>query len=243
MLTNLNEANLLENLRLRFGADRIYTYTGSILMAMNPYKQLPLYGDAMIQQYRGKPRGSNPPHVYAMADRVHRALTAERLNQSIIVSGESGAGKTETCKAVMKFLLTVRGEGADSCLDRQILESNPILEALGNARTLRNDNSSRFGKFIKVHFDEAGHASGASIVTYLLEKSRLVAASKGERSYHCFYQLLAGATETERAECALLPPTEFASLARTGCASDGQSSLASRPSLPTGRRTGRRAAA
>ena len=219
MLTNLNEANLLENLRLRFGTDRIYTYTGSILMAMNPYKQLPLYGDAMIQQYRGKPRGSNPPHVYAMADRVHRALTAERLNQSIIVSGESGAGKTETCKAVMKFLLTVRGEGADSCLDRQILESNPILEALGNARTLRNDNSSRFGKFIKVHFDEAGHASGASIVTYLLEKSRLVAASKGERSYHCFYQLLAGATEEERAEYALLPPTEFASLARTGCAS------------------------
>jgi myosin heavy subunit len=218
MLTSLNEANLLENLRLRFGADSIYTYTGSILMALNPYKQLPLYGAEAIEQYRGRPRGSNPPHVYAMADRAHRALTAERLDQSIIVSGESGAGKTETCKAVMKFLLAVRGDGSDSSsLDAQILQSNPILESFGNARTLRNNNSSRFGKFIKVHFDGAGHVSGASVVTYLLEKSRLVAPANGERSYHCFYQLLAGATAEEREAWSLLPASQFAGLSCTGC--------------------------
>ena len=179
------------------------------MLAVNPYKAVPMYGDKIIAQYRGRPRGANPPHVYAMADRVHRALTAEKLSQSVIVSGESGAGKTETCKAIMKFLLAVRGDAKDSetghSLDQRIIGTNPILEAFGNAKTLRNNNSSRFGKFTKVHFDEHGHVSGASMVVYLLEKSRVVAATEGERNYHCFYQLCAGASSKERAEYALRP--------------------------------------
>jgi myosin-5 len=212
------------------------TYTGSILVAVNPYKQLPrLYGAAAIECYRGKPRGSNPPHVYAMADKVHRALAAERASQSVIVSGESGAGKTETCKAVMKFLLAVRGgeqqqgwqgeqggsatSGAHSgSLDQQIMETNPILEAFGNAKTLRNSNSSRFGKFVQIHFDDAGLVGGASIVTYLLEKSRVVSLSNGERAYHCFYQLCSGAGQPECQNYDLRPAQECGSLARSECA-------------------------
>ena len=190
MLTHLNEPNLLENLRARFGKDLIYTYTGSILLAVNPYKAVGLYGDDVIAQYRGRPRGANPPHVYAMADRVHRALNAERLNQSIIVSGESGAGKTETCKAVMSFLLAVRGgdeaqrDGAS--LDARILQTSPILEAFGNAKTLRNNNSSRFGKFTKILFSE-GMICGAMFEHYLLEKARLVDQGVHERNFHIFY--------------------------------------------------------
>lgn len=251
MLTHLNEPNLLENLRARFADDIIYTYIGSILVAVNPYKSLPLYGRDRIDQYTGQPRGSNPPHVYAMADRVHRALTAERSNQSIIVSGESGAGKTESCKAIMKFLLTVRadkseetqqvagggggwlggwvpkmliggratdaGECASTSLDEKILQTNPILEAFGNAKTLRNNNSSRFGKFVKIHFDSEGVVAGASIDTYLLEKSRVSAISQGERTYHCFYQMCEGASEELQAAHLIRPASEFSSLAASGC--------------------------
>ena len=152
---------------------------------------------------------------------ISRALSSECTDQSIIVSGESGAGKTETCKAVMKFLLAVRAgtDAAEGNLDQQIMQTNPILEAFGNAKTLRNNNSSRFGKFVKVHFDGCGVVSGASIVTYLLEKSRVVAVSEGERSYHCFYQLCQGASVEQIAECNLKPANEFAALGRSGCTS------------------------
>ena len=200
----LREPHMLHNLRQRFAKDAIYTYTASILIACNPFKRLPLYGEKQMRAYQGKSLGMMEPHVYAVADRAYRSMSHYKMSQAVIISGESGSGKTETAKIVMAFLTWAGGSqkgsggGAVEKLAERILQANPILEAFGNARTLRNDNSSRFGKFTKMLFGADGAIDGATISTYLLEKSRLIHHAPGERGYHAFYQLLAGAPKEKR---------------------------------------------
>ncbi|KAI0828577.1 nonmuscle myosin heavy chain b [Trametes gibbosa] len=248
-LTFLNEASVVHNLRLRYGSGSIYTYSGLFLVAVNPYQPLPLYSDAIVHQYRGKRRDENPPHIFAIAERAWVNMGEERENQSILITGESGAGKTESTKKVIQYLAaiatdthapitpshsqspslsaansfntvvpavglprsssfrkhgkatSVSGSGSGfsltakgrlGLLERQILQANPILEAFGNAQTQRNNNSSRFGKFIRISFSPDGSIAGANIDWYLLEKSRVVVRSEAERSFHVFYQLMEG---------------------------------------------------
>ncbi|KIK63917.1 hypothetical protein GYMLUDRAFT_423421 [Collybiopsis luxurians FD-317 M1] len=245
-LTFLNEASVVHNLRLRFGSGAIYTYSGLFLVAVNPYQSLPLYSDAIIHQYRSKRRDENPPHIFAVAERAWVNMGEERENQSILITGESGAGKTESTKKVIQYLAAIAtdvhqssgtpshsrsptmsnpqsvmpsaglprsnsvkrvhtatpsssgsgfamtAKGRLGLLERQILQANPILEAFGNAQTQRNNNSSRFGKFVRISFAPDGSIAGANIDWYLLEKSRVVVRSEAERSFHVFYQLLAG---------------------------------------------------
>ncbi|GMI81364.1 MYOSIN XI I, MYOSIN XI-15 [Hibiscus trionum] len=200
-LTYLNEPGVLYNLRRRYALNDIYTYTGSILIAVNPFTKLPhLYNVHMMEQYKGAPFGELSPHVFAVADVSYRAMMNEGRSQSILVSGESGAGKTETTKLIMQYLTFVGGRAAgdDRTVEQQVLESNPLLEAFGNARTVRNDNSSRFGKFVEIQFDANGRISGAAVRTYLLERSRVVQITDPERNYHCFYQLCASGKDAEK---------------------------------------------
>ncbi|XP_019258831.1 PREDICTED: myosin-15 [Nicotiana attenuata] len=200
-LTYLNEPGVLDNLQRRYALNEIYTYTGSILIAVNPFTKLPhLYNVHMMEQYKGAPFGELSPHVFAVADASYRAMMSENQSQSILVSGESGAGKTETTKLIMQYLTYVGGRAADDdrTVEQQVLESNPLLEAFGNARTIRNDNSSRFGKFVEIQFDASGRISGAAIRTYLLERSRVVQITDPERNYHCFYQLCASGMDAEK---------------------------------------------
>ena len=223
-LPHLSEATLLENLRSRYTRDSIYTYTANILIAVNPYKDLALYGDPVYPKYAGRPLGLAPPHLYAIADRAYRRCVIERRDQSIIVSGESGSGKTESSKHVVRYLAQAARRasgildlGVTSLTDR-ILNTTPVLEAFGNARTLRNNNSSRFGKFLKIFFDDSSRTLvGAGMDTFLLERSRLSRASQGERCYHAFYQLLAGAAPDERLRLRLSGPEDYDILSRTGC--------------------------
>ncbi|KAL4195806.1 hypothetical protein AMTRI_Chr04g180180 [Amborella trichopoda] len=209
-LAYLNEPGVLYNLARRYALNDIYTYTGSILIAVNPFTKLPhLYNTYMMEQYKGAPFGELNPHVFAVADASYRAMASEGRSQSILVSGESGAGKTETTKLIMQYLTYVGGRAAgdDRTVEQQVLESNPLLEAFGNARTVRNDNSSRFGKFVEIQFDASGRISGAAIRTYLLERSRVVQITDPERNYHCFYQLCASPKDTEKYK--LGPPNTF----------------------------------
>ncbi|RXH73031.1 hypothetical protein DVH24_012715 [Malus domestica] len=202
-LTYLNEPGVLYNLQRRYALNEIYTYTGSILIAVNPFTRLPhLYNVHMMEQYKGAPFGELSPHVFAVADASYRAMMNDGRSQSILVSGESGAGKTETTKLIMQYLTYVGGRAAgagdERTVEQQVLESNPLLEAFGNARTVRNDNSSRFGKFVEIQFDASGRISGAAIRTYLLERSRVVQITDPERNYHCFYQLCASGKDAEK---------------------------------------------
>lgn len=227
-LSYLNEPGVLWNLKVRYQQDDIYTYTGSILIAVNPFTPMPhLYGTHMMEQYRGMQLGEISPHVYAIADTAYAQMKRDKRSQSILVSGESGAGKTETSKLIMQYLAWMGGyieqaidnSGNDSgrSVEQQVLESNPLLEAFGNAKTIRNDNSSRFGKFTEIQFDSNGRICGAAIRTYLLERSRVVNVNDPERNYHIFYQLCEGATPEERAKWRLLPPSEFRYLNRSTC--------------------------
>ncbi|CAK8568477.1 unnamed protein product [Lathyrus sativus] len=200
-LAYLNEPGVLYNIRRRYMLNDIYTYTGSILIAVNPFTKLPhLYNNHMMEQYKGAPFGELSPHVFAVADVSYRAMMNEGHSQSILVSGESGAGKTETTKLIMQYLTFVGGRAVcdDRSVEQKVLESNPLLEAFGNARTVRNDNSSRFGKFVEIQFDSKGKISGAAIRTYLLERSRVVQTTHPERNYHCFYQLCASERDAEK---------------------------------------------
>lgn len=199
-LAYLNEPNVLYNLASRYELNDIYTYTGNILIAVNPFTKLPhLYDVNMMEQYREVPFGQLNPHVFAVADASYRAMINDQLSQSILVSGESGAGKTETTKLIMQYLAYMGGRSVtdNRTVEQQVLESNPLLEAFGNAKTVRNDNSSRFGKFVEIQFDKNGKISGAAIRTYLLERSRVVQISDPERNYHCFYQLCASPEDAD----------------------------------------------
>ncbi|KAK8605222.1 hypothetical protein V6N13_082673 [Hibiscus sabdariffa] len=201
-LSYLHEPGVLQNLKTRYELNEIYTYTGNILIAINPFQRLThIYGSHMMEQYKGAPFGELSPHVFAVADVAYRAMVNESKSNSILVSGESGAGKTETTKMLMRYLAYLGGRVATEgrTVEQQVLESNPVLEAFGNAKTVRNNNSSRFGKFVEIQFDRNGRISGAAIRTYLLERSRVCQVSDPERNYHCFYLLCAApAEEVER---------------------------------------------
>jgi myosin-5 len=195
-LSYLHEPDVLYNLEVRF-KDRqlIYTYCGIVLVAINPYKELPLYGSDIIQAYRGHSIGELEPHIFAVAEEAYAKLEREKSNISIIVSGESGAGKTVSAKYAMRYFAAVGGSESETQIERKVIASSPIMEAIGNAKTTRNDNSSRFGKFTKLLFtNEISMMSltGATMQTYLLEKSRVVFQASYERNYHIFYQLCAG---------------------------------------------------
>ncbi|XP_078519312.1 myosin-11 isoform X2 [Lissotriton helveticus] len=209
-LTCLNEASVLHNLRERYFSGLIYTYSGLFCVVINPYKMLPIYSEKIIDMYKGKKRHEMPPHIYAIADTAYRSMMQEREDQSILCTGESGAGKTENTKKVIQYLALVasshKGKKDTSItgeLEKQLLQANPILEAFGNAKTVKNDNSSRFGKFIRINFDVTGYIVGANIETYLLEKSRAIRQAKDERAFHIFYYLLSGAPDKMREELLL----------------------------------------
>uniref|UniRef100_A0A8I3P4Q1 Myosin heavy chain 14 n=3 Tax=Canis lupus familiaris TaxID=9615 RepID=A0A8I3P4Q1_CANLF len=235
-LTCLNEASVLHNLRERYYSGLIYTYSGLFCVVINPYKQLPIYTEAIVEMYRGKKRHEVPPHVYAVTEGAYRSMLQDREDQSILCTGESGAGKTENTKKVIQYLAHVAsspkgrkepGVPAASIvsygeLERQLLQANPILEAFGNAKTVKNDNSSRFGKFIRINFDVAGYIVGANIETYLLEKSRAIRQAKDECSFHIFYQLLGGAGEHLKAELLLEPCSNYRFLTNGPSSSPGQ---------------------
>uniref|UniRef100_A0A8C8J058 Unconventional myosin-VI n=1 Tax=Oncorhynchus tshawytscha TaxID=74940 RepID=A0A8C8J058_ONCTS len=207
-LMYLNEATLLNNVRVRYSKDRIYTFVANILIAVNPYYDIPkLYAPETIKQYHGRSLGTLPPHVYAIADKAYRDMRVLKMSQSIIVSGESGAGKTENTKFVLRYLTTSYGTGQD--IDERIVEANPLLEAFGNAKTVRNNNSSRFGKFVEIHFNEKNTVVGGFVSHYLLEKSRICQQSQEERNYHIFYRLCAGASEDIRTKFHLESPDTF----------------------------------
>ncbi|KAF3787718.1 Myosin-1 [Nymphaea thermarum] len=208
-LSYLNEPSVLYNLQCRYSRDIIYTKAGPVLVAINPFKPVPFYGNGHIEAYKKKV--IDKPHVYAIADTAIREMIQDEVNQSIIISGESGAGKTETAKIAMQYLAAL---GGGSGIEYEILQTNPILESFGNAKTLRNDNSSRFGKLIEIHFSTTGKISGAKIETC---KSRVVQCAEGERSYHIFYQLCAGATPALRDGLNLKNANEYNYLKQSKC--------------------------
>ncbi|XP_042630198.1 unconventional myosin-VI-like isoform X1 [Cyprinus carpio] len=214
-LMYLNEGTLLNNIRVRYSKDLIYTSVANILIAVNPYFDIPkLYSPETIKSYQGRSLGTLPPHVYAIADKAYRDMRVLNMSQSIIVSGESGAGKTENTKFVLRYLTTSYGTCQD--IDERIVEANPLLEAFGNAKTVRNNNSSRFGKFVEIHFNEKNAVVGGFVSHYLLEKSRICMQSAEERNYHIFYRLCAGASEDIRNMLHLNSPDNFRYLNR-GC--------------------------
>merc|ERR1711883_493 len=196
-LTYLNDASVFHNLDGRFKAKLIYTYSGLFCIVVNPYKRYPIYTARVVKMYLGKRRNEVPPHLWAITETAYRNMLTNVKNQSMLITGESGAGKTENTKKVIAYLAAVavppKKKGADDkkvSLEDQIVATNPILESYGNAKTSRNDNSSRFGKFIRIHFNAAGKLVGCDIESYLLEKSRITQQQEAERSYHIFYQLL-----------------------------------------------------
>ncbi|XP_019882399.1 myosin heavy chain, muscle isoform X14 [Camponotus floridanus] len=211
-LTYLNDASVLHNLKQRYYAQLIYTYSGLFCVAINPYKRFPVYTHRCAKLYRGKRRNEVPPHIFAISDGAYVNMLTNSENQSMLITGESGAGKTENTKKVIAYFATV---GASSkkekeepgkkkgSLEDQVVQTNPVLEAFGNAKTVRNDNSSRFGKFIRIHFGPSGKLAGADIETYLLEKARVISQQSLERSYHIFYQMMSGSVKGLKAMCLL----------------------------------------
>ncbi|XP_038556829.1 unconventional myosin-Va isoform X8 [Micropterus salmoides] len=191
-LSYLHEPAVLHNLKVRFMDSKlIYTYCGIVLVAINPYETLPIYGADIINAYSGQNMGDMDPHIFAVAEEAYKQMARDERNQSIIVSGESGAGKTVSAKYAMRYFATVSGSASEANVEEKVLASNPIMEAIGNAKTTRNDNSSRFGKYIEIGFDNRFRIIGANMRTYLLEKSRVVFQADEERNYHIFYQLCA----------------------------------------------------
>ncbi|KAI8322113.1 hypothetical protein GQ54DRAFT_251534, partial [Martensiomyces pterosporus] len=201
----LNEASVVHNLKQRYASNMIYTYSGLFLVAVNPYYNLQIYGRDYVAAYRNKKRNEVPPHIFAIADAAYHDMLHSKENQSILITGESGAGKTENTKKVIQYLTAIAGDRSSAAnqasgagvsgnsLEQQVLSANPILESFGNAQTIRNNNSSRFGKFIRIEFNFSGHIAGANIEWYLLEKPRVTHQSKQERNYHIFYQFMKGA--------------------------------------------------
>ena len=213
-LGDLNEAGIMRNLFTRYMDNLIYTFTGSILVAVNPYQVLPIYNSEQIKLYSDKKIGELPPHIFAIADNSYYSMKRYRHDQCVIISGESGAGKTESTKLILQFLAAVSGH--HSWIAQQILEANPIMEAFGNAKTIRNDNSSRFGKYIDIHFNDKGTIEGARIEQYLLEKSRIVNQAHDERNYHIFYCMLAGLSDEERQKLDVRDATHYYYLTQGG---------------------------
>ncbi|XP_050101312.1 myosin heavy chain, muscle isoform X2 [Anopheles aquasalis] len=209
-LTYLNDASVLHNLRQRYYAKLIYTYSGLFCVVINPYKRYPLYTNRCAKMYRGKRRNEVPPHLFAVSDGAYVNMLTNHENQSMLITGESGAGKTENTKKVIAYFATIGASGKKDenaekkgSLEDQVVQTNPVLEAFGNAKTVRNDNSSRFGKFIRIHFTGSGKLAGADIETYLLEKARVISQQSLERSYHIFYQIMSGSVKGLKELCLL----------------------------------------
>ncbi|KAI8583474.1 hypothetical protein K450DRAFT_223883 [Umbelopsis ramanniana AG] len=226
-LSYLNEPAVLNTIRTRYLQRIIYTYSGIVLIAVNPFDRVSLYEPDIIQQYSGKRRGELEPHLFAIAEDAYRCMIREQSNQTIVVSGESGAGKTVSAKYIMRYFATADGNDNDQVkakaegsgmteVEEQILATNPIMEAFGNAKTTRNDNSSRFGKYIEIQFNESADIIGAKIRTYLLERSRLIFQPETERNYHIFYQLCAGIPSNEKKDFELGDFTKFHYLNQSG---------------------------
>ncbi|XP_023295462.1 myosin heavy chain, muscle isoform X8 [Lucilia cuprina] len=209
-LTYLNDASVLHNLRQRYYHKLIYTYSGLFCVAINPYKRYPVYTNRCAKMYRGKRRNEVPPHIFAISDGAYVDMLTNHVNQSMLITGESGAGKTENTKKVIAYFATVgastkkdESQKNKGSLEDQVVQTNPVLEAFGNAKTVRNDNSSRFGKFIRIHFGPTGKLAGADIETYLLEKARVISQQSLERSYHIFYQIMSGSVPGVKEYCLL----------------------------------------
>ena len=207
MLTYLNDACVLWNSVVRYKNELIYTYSGLFCIAINPYKRFPIYTERAMEMYFGKRRNEAPPHIFAVAEESYQGLQNKMKNQSILITGESGAGKTENTKKVIAYFASIGASGKKKAgevgLEEKIVQTNPVLEGWGNAKTVRNDNSSRFGKFIRIWFNQRGKLSGSDMVVYLLEKSRLTFQAELERCYHSFYMLISGAVSDAQSKCLL----------------------------------------
>ncbi|XP_015791886.1 unconventional myosin-IXa [Tetranychus urticae] len=217
-LPDLTEQTLLENLKARFEKGHIYTYVGSILIAVNPFKFYPIYNPKYVQLYQNRRLGDLPPHIFAIADAAYQAMLRKRCNQCIVISGESGSGKTESTNLLLHHLTALSQKGSHgSGVEQTILGAGPVLEAFGNAKTKHNNNSSRFGKFIQVNYKENGMVHGAVVQKYLLEKSRIVSQAKNERNYHVFYYLLAGADQADKEVLHLTKASDYFYLNQSKC--------------------------
>uniref|UniRef100_A0A8C3SKW1 Myosin IE n=1 Tax=Chelydra serpentina TaxID=8475 RepID=A0A8C3SKW1_CHESE len=210
LLAKISEDAIVENLKKRFLDDYIFTYIGPVLISVNPFKQLPYFTDREIDMYQGAAQYENPPHIYALADNMYRNMLIDGENQCVIISGESGAGKTVAAKYIMSYISKVSGGGPKvQHVKDIILKSNPLLEAFGNAKTVRNNNSSRFGKYFEIQFSRGGEPDGGKISNFLLEKSRVVSQNPGERSFHVYYQLLEGASPEQRENLGITSPDYY----------------------------------
>ncbi|KAH9270279.1 hypothetical protein BASA83_007618 [Batrachochytrium salamandrivorans] len=222
LLSKVTDDQITENLRKRIQADLMFTYIGPTLVAVNPFKKLSYFTEKEIEIYHGSAAYEHPPHIYALADKMFQNMIVDEENQCVIISGESGAGKTESAKLIMNYIAAVSSRGAASTvglveeIKRIILGSNPLLESFGNAKTLRNNNSSRFGKYFEINFSKSGSPMGGKISNFLLEKSRAVGPSKGERNFHIFYQMTTGASATEKEQFGMTDPKYFHYLNMSG---------------------------
>lgn len=217
LLSKISEDAITENLRKRYSDDYIFTYIGPVLISVNPFKQLPYFTDREVELYQGAAQYENPPHIYALADNMFRNMMIDAENQCVIISGESGAGKTVAAKFIMSYISKVSG-GGDKVQHVKdiILQSNPLLEAFGNAKTVRNNNSSRFGKYFEIQFSRGGAPDGGKISNFLLEKSRVVSQNSGERNFHIYYQLLEGASAEQRENLGVTTPDYYFYLNQSG---------------------------
>ncbi|XP_017890395.1 unconventional myosin-Ie-like isoform X2 [Ceratina calcarata] len=204
LLPKITEDAITENLRKRYMDDYIFTCIGPVLVSVNPFKQMPYFGDKEVEIYQGAVPYENPPHIYGLADSMYRNMLIDKESQCVIISGESGAGKTVAAKCIMSYIAKVSGGGTQvQKVKNVILESNPLLEAFGNAKTIRNNNSSRFGKYVEMQFDDGGQPTGGKISNFLLEKSRVTCHNVGERNFHVFYQLAIGANQQLKSDFGL----------------------------------------
>ncbi|XP_027005416.1 myosin IEb [Tachysurus fulvidraco] len=217
LLAKISEDAITENLKKRYMDDYIFTYIGPVLISVNPFKQLPYFTDREVELYQGAAQYENPPHIYALADNVYRNMMIDGENQCVIISGESGAGKTVAAKYIMSYVSKVSGGGPKvQHVKDIILQSNPLLEAFGNAKTVRNNNSSRFGKYFEIQFSRGGEPDGGKISNFLLEKSRVVSQNNGERNFHIYYQLLTGANKEQRENLGITAPDYYSYLNQSG---------------------------
>ncbi|KAL1585810.1 Myosin-1 [Cladosporium halotolerans] len=219
LISKISNDAINDNLKKRFENGEIYTYIGHVLVSVNPFRDLGIYTDQVLQSYQGKNRLEVPPHVFAIAESTYYNMKAYKENQCVIISGESGAGKTEAAKRIMQYIANVSGGSSSSIQETKdmVLATNPLLESFGNAKTLRNNNSSRFGKYLEIQFNNQGEPAGANIRNYLLEKSRVVGQVKDERNFHIFYQFTKAASETYRTNFGVQPPTGYSYTSRSKC--------------------------
>ncbi|QPG95817.1 class II myosin [Epichloe festucae Fl1] len=219
LLSKVSNEAINDNLKKRFDGAEIYTYIGHVLVSVNPFRDLGIYTDQVLDSYRGKNRLEMPPHVFAIAESAYYNMKAYHDNQCVIISGESGAGKTEAAKRIMQYIANVSGEqsGDIKKIKEMVLATNPLLESFGNAKTLRNNNSSRFGKYLQIHFNSTGEPVGADITNYLLEKSRVVGQITNERNFHIFYQFTKGASQQYQELFGIQQPETYVYTSRSKC--------------------------